>query len=257
MVRELLGGLATAFTMYSVLPMPQVQWKKSTMKYAMCFFPLVGGCIGAAVWGWLQLCRHLTLGAMLTAGGVVLLPLLLTGGIHLDGFIDSCDALGSHLEKQRKLEILKDPHVGAFGVIYCGALLLASYALAGQFAADTRWWVVLCAGFVLSRSMSAAAVVSFPMAKKEGLVYLFSDSAEKNTVRATSFLYALLALLTMAAVNWRAAAIAAAGCVVLFWLFWRMCMREFDGLSGDLAGFLLCVTELWLLAVAALAGCFL
>ena len=252
MICNLLGGLATAFSMYSILPMPRVEWNKITMQYALCFFPAVGLVCGGAVYGWIWLCAALELHSMLAAAGIVLLPVLLSGGIHLDGLLDTADALGSHQEKERKLEILKDSHVGAFGVIRCGAYLLLSWGLAGQLYGEPRLAPLLCIGYVASRACSAMAFVCFPLAKNTGLARLFSDNAQKNAVRVVSVAY--LAFCAAAALFIHLAAGAVWVLLVAGWIFWfrRLCVRQFGGVTGDLAGYSLCTLELISLAVAAL-----
>ena len=97
----------TALSMYSVFPMPQLEWNQHTMKYAMCFFPFVGIVVGAFVYLWVWICGFFSLNTALAAVVLALLPVLLSGGIHLDGLIDTSDALSSHQPAERKLEILK------------------------------------------------------------------------------------------------------------------------------------------------------
>lgn len=101
-----------AFSTYSAILMPQVQWSQRNMRYAMCFFPLIGLIIGALLLGWAQLRNLVGIGPLLFGAVATVLPLLVTGGIHLDGFCDTCDALGSHQPREKKLEILKDSHAG-------------------------------------------------------------------------------------------------------------------------------------------------
>ena len=95
------------------------------------------------------------------------IPLLVTGGFHVDGFLDTCDALHSYQPRDRKLEILKDSHIGAFAVI-----MLALYGLifVGGFSEikASSTLMVAGAGCFLSRVLSGIAVVSFPSAKQEG-----------------------------------------------------------------------------------------
>ena len=119
-----MSAFIIAFSTYSRIPMPQVEWNEKHMKYAICFFPLVGAVVGLLALGWGWLCRFLDLGELLQAAGWTALPLLVTGGIHMDGFCDTVDALSSHQSRERKLEILKDSHTGAFAVIFCGVWLL-------------------------------------------------------------------------------------------------------------------------------------
>lgn len=94
--------IAVAFSMYSALPMPQFPWTGRNMRYAMAAFPLVGVLCGAAVWLWAWLSALLDFGPLLTGAGLALAPVLVTGGIHLDGFCDTTDALASHAGRGAK-----------------------------------------------------------------------------------------------------------------------------------------------------------
>ena len=122
--KRLYESFKIACSMYSKLPVPQSDWTEENMRYVMCFFPWIGAVIGlffAGVWNvkeWLASCgiyyHELFYAAILTV-----LPIFVTGGIHMDGFLDTCDALSSWQEKERRLEILKDSHAGAFAILSC------------------------------------------------------------------------------------------------------------------------------------------
>ena len=68
----------------------------------------MGAAVGLLLALWAALAQWLGLGAAVTAAGCLAVPLLVTGGIHLDGFCDTADALASHQSRERKLEILKE-----------------------------------------------------------------------------------------------------------------------------------------------------
>ena len=84
--------IAMAFAMFSRIPMPRVEWKKENMRYMLCALPLVGAAIGLALTLWVWVCLRLKIGQTLFAAGIALIPLLLSGGIHMDGFCDTADA---------------------------------------------------------------------------------------------------------------------------------------------------------------------
>ena len=104
-------SLCVAFSMYSKIPMPQVEWTKESMQYCICFFPAVGAVIGAATLLWNMLVGAKLSGSLLFTAVLILIPVLITGGIHLDGLLDTADALSSYKTKEEKLEILKDSHL--------------------------------------------------------------------------------------------------------------------------------------------------
>ena len=163
-MKNWLCSLAVAFSMYSKIPMPRVEWTKERMEYAMCFFPLIGLVVGAAYWLFGTACGALGLGeTVFYAGAGTLIPLAVTGGIHMDGYLDTCDALCSYGSREKRLEILKDPHTGAFAVIRCGMYLLGFAAVFSLLPPER---LGMAAGiFTLSRALSGFAVVSFPKAK--------------------------------------------------------------------------------------------
>lgn len=250
---DLFGSFVIACSMYSRIPMPQVDWTENRMKYAMCFFPLIGVIMGAALWLTALIGENvhtLEEGSLLWAVMGTILPLLITGGIHLDGYLDVTDARSSYGDRAKKLEILKDPHVGAFAVIGCGIYLLA---YAGFFSLIPGKALPLISGiYVLTRALSALALVNFPKAKKDGLAAAFSDGAKKRVVTLTMSIYLVL---TAAFLWWYGGSVVlgvmAAGAVLSFLHYDQMSKKEFGGITGDLAGYFLQQTELLLVAILA------
>ena len=128
-----LQTVAVAFAMFSAVPVPQFNWTEKNMRYAMCAFPLIGVVIGL-LW---FLCGVLPLPGAARAAGFCLIPVWVTGGIHLDGYADTCDALSSYGDREKKLEILKDPHCGAFAVIRLCSYFAAYLALCRELKKRT------------------------------------------------------------------------------------------------------------------------
>ena len=122
-----------AAAMYSRFPVPSVEWTKERMRYVFCFFPLVGVLCGVGMWLWLLLAKWLGFSAETVGLIGTAIPILITGGIHMDGFLDTVDALSSYGDREKKLEILKDPHTGAFAIIGCGVYLLCYAGLMIQW----------------------------------------------------------------------------------------------------------------------------
>ena len=114
---KILYSLITAFQTYSRIPMPPVAWKPENRRYALCFFPLVGVVIGAIFLLWKKIGACLTVSPFLDGAVAALIPLAVTGGIHMDGFCDTVDARASWADREKKLSILKDPHIGSFAVL--------------------------------------------------------------------------------------------------------------------------------------------
>ncbi|WP_312428063.1 adenosylcobinamide-GDP ribazoletransferase [Lacrimispora sp.] len=243
---NLIGSLVIAFSMYSRIPMPQMEWTKERMKYVMCFFPLIGAVIGLLEFAVFRGCDALgfrQFGQILP----VVIPILVTGGIHMDGFLDVIDAKSSHGDRKKKLEILKDPHTGAFAIIGCCVYLILYLAafLEMRPAMIPAYSII----FVVTRALSGLSVVTFPMAKESGLAASFSGAAQKRTVAITMVLY-------LAAAEWgiwylagtMPAAMTLFISILIYWYYYSMAKKEFGGITGDLAGYFLQICELALVA---------
>lgn len=246
--------LAVSFSMYSRIPMPHIEWNGKNMRYSMAGFPLVGVVVAAVLWGVLLLFRLLAFSPVFFAAAAAAIPILITGGIHADGYCDTCDALASHGDRETRRRILKDPHVGAFGVIYTGVLLLLQFGAWHQIYEKPGLLAAALAAFVLSRVFAALAIVRFPKASASGLAATFSGFGAKGPV--TAVLAVTAAAATLAAglgSGWAGLAVPAAA-LLLFLGLHRMAARQFGGVTGDLAGFYVSVFETCALVLAAVLG---
>ncbi len=235
-----------AFSMFSALPMPEKNWNEKNMRYAMCAFPLIGAVIGLAMRGWAAAAGGLHFPELVRGAGFCLIPLIVTGGIHMDGFADTWDALASHAPAEKKLQILKDPHIGAFGVIHIGMYLIAGFAV--WTSIDTVKVLPLVFMFSLSRSLSGLAVTRFPLAKNTGLVHTFASAADKRRAGGVLAVLAALCSAGLCLCGWSGVCMAAAAWAVFAW-YYRMAKKEFGGITGDLAGWFLATAELAMAAV--------
>ena len=232
--------------------MPQFEWKDEDMRYALCFFPWVGAVIGIFWYLWKWFCDRFMLGLLCYAAVGTAIPLLVTGGFHVDGFLDTCDALHSYQPREGKLKILKDSHIGAFAVI-----MLALYGLifVGGFSEieASSTLTVAGAGCFLSRVLSGIAVVSFPSAKQEGTLYLFADKAHKRVVRMALYGQGILCIGFMLWTSLVMGGIAAVAALLTFaYYYWRS-KKEFGGITGDTAGYFVTLCEGCVVVVAAIA----
>lgn len=246
----MLETLAVAFSMFSALPVPRVEWNERNLRYALAAFPLTGAALGLAWWGWAALCGALALPDAARGAGFCVLPALVTGGIHLDGYADTCDALASRAAPPRKQEILRDPHCGAFAVIRLCVYFIAYDALCCSL--DPAGAGPRCAGlsFVLSRALSGFALTVLPIAEGSSLARTFADAADKRRLRVIlggEILLCAAALCLFGGLT-GVGMLCAAAAVALSYR--RTARREFGGVSGDLAGWFLVRSEFWMLAAA-------
>lgn len=246
-----LRAVGMAFALYSRVPMPPLDWESESRRLTLYVFPLVGLAVSGAWCLWLGLCWALELGNVLRAVGMTLLPFLVTGGIHMDGFCDVCDALASHQSRERKLEILKDSHTGAFAIICCGLYLLVFFAAWCEAAPAGGAALALALGPAFSRSLSGLFAVTLPNARGTGLLATFTGPMDAVKARGVLAAWAVLTGGAMVAADVRTglAALAGAGLACVYYVV--TARRQFGGVTGDLAGFFLQLCELGMVLCAA------
>ena len=230
---NIIKSICVAFSMYSKIPMPRVEWNEKNMKYAMCFFPLVGAVIGGLMLLVRFLCGRFGFNTSVYAVVMTALPVLVSGGIHTDGFIDTVDALSSYGDKEKKLEILKDPHTGAFAIIGAVMYYLLFFGFMTEIW-DIKATIAVSVGFVLSRSLSGLAIGIFKCAKNSGLLYTFKSAAHKKTIVTVMILYIALcvAMLCFTGVYGLGTICAA---VISFLWYRHVAYSKFGGITGDIA----------------------
>lgn len=235
-----------AFAMFSAIPTPRIEWKSENMRYMLCALPLVGIVIGALLCLWAWFCTVLHIGSVLYAAGLTLLPALLSGGIHMDGFLDTADALSSHAAPEKKREILKDSHTGAFAVLFAAGYFLLYAALCTEMEIGIQSTLLIGLTHVFARIVGAFASTAFPGSGKAGLLSTFREASAK---RASMILviWAILCAAAMILLSPISGAVAVALAIVCLLYLYFMSRKQFGGMSGDLAGFLISLTELMML----------
>lgn len=239
---SILKSITVAFAMYSRIPMPKFRWDTKDMKYHLIFFPWVGGVIGILEYIWYRMVNLWGLGGTANLLIAMAIPVLVTGGFHLDGLMDTEDALSSWRTRAERLEILEDPHIGAFSVIRLILFGLIYGAALSELSGPGR--ILWMGTFVLSRCLSGIAVVTFPSAKKQGTLATEAGTAGRSTVRmALLFEYLLTSALMMYYQPLPGIILCSIGFFSLTF-YSRWSHQRFGGITGDLAGWYLCKTEL-------------
>lgn len=249
---RIVNSLFLAFSTYSRIPVPQVEWTNENQKTSMCFFPLVGAFVGAAVAVWLWLCERLGIGALLQGVVGALLPLWMTGGIHMDGLMDTSDALASWQTRQRRLEILKDSHTGAFAVMACCGYLLLTMGLLSEATLATA--PMLGMVYVASRALSAWTMTVFQSARPQGMLNSFARAAQKRMVGISSAGYLALCAFAWGMSGGWLALLCMATCALCVLNYRHMAYKYFGGVTGDLAGWFVQITEAACMAAIILGG---
>lgn len=249
---NILKAIAISFSLYSKIPMPQFKWGDKAMSCSLIFFPWIGAVILGFELLLMLATRHLDIPLFCATLLFVAIPLVITGGFHVDGFMDVEDALKSYAAKEKKLAILKDPHIGAFSVIRLITVGLIYIAAVGIIfsGADIKIYGVTCLGFVVSRCLSGIGVSCLKPAKSDGMLNMEAKGTG-NVVKvflAIQLVFSYAMALYLSVVG---GIILIISSIASFIFYKNKSYKEFGGVTGDTAGYFVVICECALAAMIA------
>ncbi len=245
------NSLLLAIGFLTILP---VRVKDATMREvgrAAMWFPFVGFFMGLAV-GAAHLIFLQFFAPLLAAALTVVVWIALTGGLHLDGLADCCDGLFVSALPERRLEIMRDPRVGSFGVI--GLVLIIALKILAISSADFRSFENFGSlqSFVLALTISRwliLIVARQPQARPDGMGAEFAHGITRRTIIIAAIVPLLFAVVGLVA--WQIwIAIIAAHAVTL--LVIRFAHARIGGVTGDVIGLTVELSETIMLLIFAL-----
>ena len=231
-----------ALSMFTVIPTPKV-WEQKALNWVIPNLPVVGFIIGFINYGFARLLRYQQVSTILASVLIFVLPLILSGFIHLDGYMDVSDAISSRADMTKKHAILVDPHVGAFAVIALGV-----YLLMGGAATHAA----------LLTNMPLRAFLFIPVVSRCGAgLLLFGSNLMKQTGFAATFrkdassIQIIVIALMLVGAMLAGYLLAGQGLVLtlvvaLFATAFagKFAIKQLDGVSGDVCGFAITIGEL-------------
>lgn len=254
MIFDIIAAIAAAFSFLTILPAPRVD-RPFDMRWFPVVMPVVGfvvGLLGACAFG---LLFHWRVSVVLRAVLMTLFYLFITGGLHMDGLMDTCDAVFSRKDRETRLKILSDTHAGSFAVMGCAIVLLLK---AGIFCAlfetaqpfETAFLPVMLTLIPVFSRIGLGILFYMPFAREDGLARMLGSARVLRDRYVPVVLYASFSLsLIPLGGQWISVLIAGLAFLSLWSLY---CLRKFGGVTGDLMGASLELSEtLMLLTLAA------
>lgn len=218
--------------------------------------PLVGGGIGLLLAGVAYLVSDLN--SFLAAVFILLAGLMATGGLHADGFADLGDAFFSYQEREKRLTIMEDPRLGAFGTLSLLLLLSLKIGLIIEIIGLEHGWALLVAVPVLSRSAMVMYFTMTKTAKQSGLAHFFQQHFLKKRMQLAAVLISLSAVAVLGAFYQSLAAVLVLIITVVaaVLLYRRWTSKHFGGVTGDLCGAFIEGMEvlLWLVLIVCISS---
>lgn len=227
----------------------QSEWLPDSFGRSVKFFPIIGAIIGMVL-----VAINYIIDGYLPASGIYLpphvlatllttAPIIITGGLHSDGFMDTMDGVFSGRSRERKLEIMKDSRVGANGVTAFILLILLKWSLITDIAPSILP-LALFAMPIWGRLAMVIGITTFPYARPDGLGKAFAQYAGKPSL-AIAALFTLFLIVPLG----KQALISGVAVVIFTILFARYTTKVLGGLTGDVYGAITELAEIVVLTV--------
>ncbi|PIC82359.1 adenosylcobinamide-GDP ribazoletransferase [Sporosarcina sp. P21c] len=198
--------------------------------------PFVGGAIGLLLAGVAYITSDFN--SFLAAVLILLAGLIATGGLHVDGFADLGDAFFSYQDRKKRLTIMDDPRLGAFGTLSLLVLLCLKIGLFMEILQLVNGWALLVAVPVLSRAALVAYYTLTKTAKTSGIAYFFKQQFLSGRMLVASSTITIVTIIPLT-IQLRSILLLPIMLLVIclsIWLYHRWTIKHFGGVTGDLCG---------------------
>ncbi len=244
-----------AFKFLTIIPVPlRREETPGEVGRSMVYFPVVGLIIGLLLAGsnWLF---SLLLPSAVANGLLIVSLVVITGALHLDGFVDTCDGIAGHKSVEDRWQIMRDSHAGAFGVVGVVLLLLVKYLSLNSLPESLLVFALVLMP-VVSRWAMVYAVFAYPYAIPEGLGKVFKQTISWQRFTVATVITVIIAIglawLADIASFYLAGLAIMLGTWVIIVIMANYLKRKFSGLTGDSYGAINEVAEVIVLILIVL-----
>lgn len=245
-MKKIFHALFMSLSTFTIIPPLYKGWDEDAKKYMIIMIPFIGAIIGGLYYLLHFLLTLINLPIYVNALFYVIFPLLITGCIHFDGFLDVVDAKKSYRSLEERIKILKDPHVGSFAVIFGIIITLSGYALFLSLKEDTKYLFLVFIP-IISRSMSGLMLTIIkPLSVSQ---YNNPDAKGFKIFKIIYFIVIILAMLTLMYVFMGIYALVGVGLVLIHLLACFSSYISLKGINGDVSGYAITISEYLCIAV--------
>ena len=231
-----------ALGMFTTIPLRFNSWDDDGAKHMLVFYPLIGFIIGLIWYGGYSILHVLNLPVMIFTFFMMIFPYLITGLLHLDGYMDVHDAILSRRDREEKLRILKDSHTGAFSVIAVSLLLIFNFASMNTLLSENKMSLLLIFIPMLSRSFIVLAMVFLKTLPQSSSMAYFKKHIEKVDKGLLIGLFLITLGIYFYILN-ISGLICAGGMILCTSIVVYKAVKDLGGMSGDIAGYGLVICE--------------
>ncbi|MGG7144508.1 adenosylcobinamide-GDP ribazoletransferase [Clostridium nigeriense] len=241
-MKNLFNGFIMAISMFTIIPMPYKSWRDEAVRHMMKLYPLVGLVVGLINYCVYRIVDYFNLSIILISAITMVTPFVITGMLHLDGFMDVSDALLSRRDQKEKIRILKDPNTGAFAVISLAILFIIDFAATYTLVENKVNIIGIIIIPIISRCLMALMLIKKDSMKESSLgSYFKKDTSKIDTV--ILYLFLLVSSISFIIIFNFKAILVPIFMIVSAVLSVNKSTKELGGMSGDSAGYGLVIAE--------------
>lgn len=241
-MKNLINGFIMALSMFTILPMPYKVWKDESVRHMMKLYPLVGLIVGFINYFIYRIADYSNLSTILISAITMVAPFIITGMLHLDGFMDVSDALLSRRDQKEKIRILKDPNTGAFAVISLAILFIIDFASMYTLVENKVNVIGIIIIPIISRALMALMLIKKESMKESSLGSYFKKDTGKLDIIILYFILVISSISFILIFNLKAILVPVF-MIISAVLSVNKSTKELGGMSGDSAGYGLVIAE--------------
>ncbi|WP_010530007.1 adenosylcobinamide-GDP ribazoletransferase [Lentibacillus jeotgali] len=241
-LRGIFTGMAINLQLFTSIPINrELPMNRFYLAYALRTFPLLGllqGVIYTAIL--FVLMSYMPFSDVITALCLWLVLIFLSGGIHLDGLIDTSDAYFSYRDPEKRLEIMQDPRVGAFGVLSIVIFLGVRFVILYELITMAHPWTYLTVMLIpfLGKMLMGTYLQVLPEARNSGMAHFFKQGASRSFwLVYGGYLIIIGILIGLLNIELLAIYLILVSCmIVIGFIIAGRIVKHFGGISGDTLG---------------------
>ena len=241
-MKNLFNGFIMALSMFTIIPMPYKSWRDECVRHMMKVYPLVGLVVGLINYYVYRIADYFNLSTILIVAITMVTPFIITGMLHLDGFMDVCDALLSRRDQKEKIRILKDPNTGAFAVISLAILFIIDFAATYTLVENKVNVIGIIIIPIISRSLMGLMLLKKDSMKESSLGAYFKKDTGKIDILIL-YLFLLASSISFIIIFNLKAILVPVFMIISAVISVNKSTKELGGMSGDSAGYGLVIAE--------------
>ncbi|MCM1038315.1 MAG: adenosylcobinamide-GDP ribazoletransferase [Roseburia sp.] len=243
-MKPVLSGFLAALGRYSFIPVPTLKKSKETIPYMLCFLPIIGAVTGLFMCGYAVYCAYYISATAFFALTGSVIPILLSKGTHLCGFMKTWDALGMENGKPAgRIARMEEDRAGVSAVAAAMSYYLL-YAGGLSCVEKEEQLFFLGTGYVISRTLFSMAFVWFPTAGRDSLGMGALSKVQKQNIRITLGVILALCFGTCIAIRPVMGVLMSLLCMWVWTYYFYMSKKRFGGVTEETSGYFLTLCEL-------------